>query len=70
MAGKVSDHVSTSQGYPRGGRSKMDRDPEGQLRDQLATVPCHIAGIVMQEDKIVFNSLIDWQGLHPHIIGL
>ena len=46
MAEKGSDHVSTSQGYPRGGRSKMDRDPEGQLRDQLATVPCHIAGML------------------------
>ena len=67
-ARKGYDHVSAVLEYPRGGRSEMDRDPEGQSRGyemtSLQTVPRHIAdiaGIVLLEDKIVFNSLINLQ---------
>ena len=69
MAGKGSDHVPTSQGYPRGGRSEIDRDPEGQSRDMtclacISSLPyCRYADIVLQEDKIVSNSLIDLQDM-------
>ena len=31
-AGKGYDYVPTSPNYPRGGRSEMDQDPEGQSR--------------------------------------
>ena len=41
------DHVSAILEYPRGGRSEMDPDPDGQSRGyemtSLLTVPCHIA---------------------------
>ena len=44
------NHVSPSLAYPRGGRSEMDWDPEGQLRGydmtSLQTVPCHIAAML------------------------
>ena len=49
-AGKGYNLVSASLEYLKGGRSKMDRDPEGQSRRHdiasLQIVPCHIAGMV------------------------
>ena len=46
-AWKGYNHVSASLEYPRGGRSKMDQDPEGQPSGygmtSLQTVPCYIA---------------------------
>ena len=53
-AEKGYDHVSASLEYPRGGRSEIDRDPEGQLRD--------IAGMLALscwKRKLFFNSLIN-----------
>ena len=49
-AGKGYDHVSAGLEYPRGGRSEMDRDPEGQSggydMTSFLTVTCHIAGML------------------------
>ena len=49
-AGKGYNHVSAGLEYPKGGRSEMDRDPEGQSRGydmtSLQTVPCHIASML------------------------
>ena len=49
-AEKGYDHEPAGLEYPRGGRSKMDWDPEGQSSGydmtSLQTVPCHIAGML------------------------
>ena len=64
-AGKGYDHVSAGLEYLSGGRSEMDKDPEGQSSEydmtSLQTVPCHIAG--MLELSCVSNSLINLQGM-------
>ena len=76
-AGKGYDHVSIGLEYPKGGRSEIYRDPEGQSRvydmTSLQTVPCYIAGMVAlscwnkKSDK--FTGQVD-EGLHLHSVGL
>ena len=81
-AGKEYDHVSACLEYPRGGRSEMDRDPEGKSRGydmtSLQTVPCHIAGMLalscwkkkncfQQSDKFAGHV---GEGLHLHSLDI
>ena len=71
-------HVPAGLEYPRGGRSEMDLDPEGQSRGyDLQTVPFHIAGswscltgrenCFQQSDRLAGHV---GEGLHPHCLGL
>ena len=56
------NHVSASLEIPWGCQSEIDWDLKGQSRGydmaSLQTVPCHIAGIVLLEERDVSNSLI------------
>ena len=76
-AGKGYDHVSISLEFPKGGRSEIYRDQEGQSRrydmTSLQTVPCYIAGMLAlsclnrKSDK--FAGQVG-EGLHLHSVGL
>ena len=70
-------HVPTGLEYPRGGRSEMDLDPEGQSRGyDLQTVPCHIAGswscLTGRENYFQHSRLAGHlgEGFHPQSVGL
>ena len=80
-AEKGYDHVVADLEYPRGGRSWMDWDPEGQSRGydmtSMQTVPGHIAGMLAvscwkrklfpKSDRLGEHV---GKGLHPHCVGL
>ena len=61
------NHVSASLEDHRGGQSEIDWDLKGQSRGydmaSLQTVPCHIADIVLLEERNVSNSLLNLQDM-------
>ena len=61
------NHVSASLENPRGSQSEIGWDLKGQSRGydmaSLQTVPCHIAGIVLLEERNGSNSLINLQNM-------
>ena len=80
-AGKGYAHEPTSSNYPRGGRSEMDQDPEGQSRGMarptfkqflvLLQVCQHCLpgreNCFKQSDKLAGHVN---EGVHPHNVGL
>ena len=59
--------LSVSLEDHRGGQSEIDWDLKGQSRGydmaSLQTVPCHIADIVLLEERNVSNSLLNLQDM-------
>ena len=79
--GKGYDHVPTGPSYPRGGRSAMDQDPEGQSRGMAWPTFKQFLAILQvcwhclpgrencfkQFDELAGH--VD-EGLHPQSVGL
>ena len=59
------NHLSVSQEKPRGSQSEIDWDLKGQSSeyDMASLSYCRYAGIVLLEERNVFNSLINLQDM-------
>ena len=80
-AGKGYDHVSASLEYPRGGRSEMGQDREGQVRGydmtslQLFLVILQVCWHCLAGREYCFQQSEKFaghvgEGLHLHCVGL